>query len=273
MIMQNRLKITWMILLFVSAGGMAHATPSTTYWTPAIIDIQSFGVVHAGVDNYFSAGKNSQIENNPVTAFPTDMGLTMGVLPFEKIQMEIGIDVLEPQYYPVLFNAKIGAPEDTLFKYCPAIQFGLFDVGIHTKNNTKGGAIQPRNDYNIMYGLIGKTIPYLGRIHGGYYYGNKGALVDGNGNKGNNGFMLAFDHGFFPVKNEKGEDEYNKVVLAADYASGKNYIGGGGFGIYYFFTKDISLLAGPVWFNDETINGKWKITVQLDVNIDLFGKN
>jgi len=55
-------------------------------------------------------------------------------------------------------------------------------------------------------------------------------------------------------------------VLAADYASGKNYIGGGGFGMYHYFTKDISLLTGPVWFNDHAINGQWKWTVQLDIN-------
>ena len=40
----------------------------------------------------------------------------------------------------------------------------------------------------------------------------------------------------------------------------------GGFGIYHFFNKDISLLSGPVWFNDHVINGGWKWTVQLDIN-------
>ena len=67
------------------------------------------------------------------------------------------------------------------------------------------------------------------------------------------------------VKDAAG-NEYNKWTFAADYASGKNFIGGGGFGMYYFFTKDISLLTGPVWFNDHVINGQWKWTVQLDIN-------
>ena len=50
-------------------------------------------------------------------------------------------------------------------------------------------------------------------------------------------------------------------------ASGKNVIGAGGFGVYYFFTKDIRLLTGPVWFNETAINGTWKWTTQLDINL------
>ncbi len=84
--------------------------------------------------------------------------------------------------------------------------------------------------------------------------------------------MVAFDHGFLPVKDKDGNDEYNKLVLAADYASGNNVIGGGGVGVYYYFTKDISLLTGPVWFNEQDINGKWKWTIQLDINVDVLSK-
>ena len=73
------------------------------------------------------------------------------------------------------------------------------------------------------------------------------------------------------VKDKDG-NEFNRIVFAADYASGKNAIGGGGFGFYYFFTKDISLLTGPVWFNDTDVNGRWKWTVQLDINVPIFDK-
>ena len=77
------------------------------------------------------------------------------------------------------------------------------------------------------------------------------------------------------VPSDKGQgrkDEYNKLVLAADYASGNNVLGGGGVGVYYYFTKDISLLTGPVWFNEQDINGKWKWTIQLDINVDVLSK-
>ncbi|MGD0237362.1 MAG: hypothetical protein ABSC55_22885, partial [Syntrophorhabdales bacterium] len=86
--------ITVSIVALVLLASLARATPSTTYWTPMTPDIQSFGVLHIGVDNYFTIGKNARAGGGN---FPTDVGLTMGVLPFEKLQMEVGIDMLEPE--------------------------------------------------------------------------------------------------------------------------------------------------------------------------------
>jgi len=239
------------------ACGSAMATPSTTYWTPMTLDIQSYKVTHLGIDNYFTVDKKAS--SGDQGAFPTDVGLTIGVLPFEKIQMEVGVDANYPSDNPYMFNAKIGAPEEALFKYSPALQVGIFGVG--TKNKV--------TNQNVLYGVIGKSIPVLGRLSVGPYIGNKDVLVNASGEKENTGFMVALDHGLFPTKDAAGA-EYNKVVLAADYASGKNVIGAGGFGVYYFFTKDISLLTGPVWFNEKAINGTWKWTTQLDINLPSF---
>lgn len=252
----KRFKI-WAASLFVLvfAAGVAHATPSTTYWTPMTPDIQPYGVLHIGVDNYFTVFRKGG------SSFPTDAGLTMGVLPFEKLQMEVGVDLLESSDYPWFFNGKIGTPEDALFKGSPTLQLGIFNVGTKDKITNQ----------NIFYGVIGKTVGSLGRFSVGPYIGNSSTLLDSKGNKKNTGIMAAFDHGFIPVKDKEG-NEYSKIVLAADYASGKNAIGGGGIGVYYYFTKDISLLTGPVWFNDEGINGKWKWTMQLDINLPIFGK-
>ncbi len=245
------LTLTGLFLL----NGVAFATPSTTYWTPATTDIQPFGILHIGVDNYFTVFRKAK---NGASSFGTDIGLTMGVLPFEKLQMEVGVDLIEPTDYPVSFNAKLGTPEDSLFKWSPALNIGIFNVG--TKKDV--------TNQNIVFGLVGKTIPVIGtRLFAGPYIGNGKALVDRRGDRENKGFMIGFDRGFFPAKDSEG-NEYKKVVLAADYASGKNSIGGGGFGLYYYFTKDISLLTGPVWFNEKEINGKWKWTVQLDINVD-----
>jgi len=237
-------------LLFTS---VVWGTPSTTYWTPATTDIQPFGVVHIGVDNYFTVFRKAE---NGAGSFATDVGLTVGVLPFEKLQMEEGIDLNEPTDYPISFNAKLGTPEDSLFKGSPALNIGIFNVG--TKKNV--------TNQNIVYGVVGKTIPVIGRLFAGPYIGNGKALVDKHGDRENKGFMVGFDHGFFATKDRDG-NEFNRVVLAADYASGKNSIGGGGAGLYYYFTKDISLLTGPVWFNEKEINGKWKWTIQLDINL------
>lgn len=240
--------------LVVLACGSALATPSTTYWTPMTLDIQSYKVPHLGIDNYFTIDKTKA--SGDQGALPTDIGLTIGVLPFEKIQMEVGVDANYPGDDPYSFNAKIGAPEDALFKGAPALQIGVFGVGTKDKVTNQ----------NVVYGVIGKTIPMLGRISVGPYFGNKEALNVGTTGTDDTGFMVAFDHGFLPTKDAAG-NEYSKIVFAADYASGKNAIGAGGAGIYYFFTKDISLLTGPVFFNEKAINGAWKWTTQLDINL------
>ncbi len=252
-------------------AAIAEATPSTTYWTPMTPDIQPFGVLHIGVDNYFTVGKNTRAGAG---SLPTDVGLTMGVLPFEKIQMEVGVDMLEPENWappatnvsPYSYNAKLGSPENVWFKGSPALYVGYFNGGFAHHN-------VPSNltALDTFYGTIGKTIPYIGRISVGPYIGNSRSLVNGYGNKDNKGWMVAFDHGFLPAKDKEG-NEYNRIVLAADYASGNNVLGGGGVGIYYYFTKDISLLTGPVWFNEQDVSGKWKWTVQLDINVDVLSK-
>jgi hypothetical protein len=242
--------------LVAGTPGIAQATPSTTYWTPMTVDIQSYGVLHTGVDNYFTVFRKAEDGGG---MFPTDVGLTMGVLPFEKVKMEVGVDLMESSDYPLFFNAKIGIPEDTFFPWQPTLQVGIFNAG--TKSDV--------TNQNIVYGVIGKSIPGVGRLSVGPYVGNKNILVDKDGEKENTGFMAAFDRAFLPTKDKEG-NEFSRIVLAADYATGKNAFGGGGAGVYYFFTKDISLLTGPVWFNEEAINGEWKWTVQLDINTSIF---
>ncbi len=241
--------------------GFAHATLSTTYWTPVTPDIQGFGVLHIGVDNYHTVFIK---QSGGGGSFPTDSGFTIGVLPFNKLQAEISVDLFHPYDYPITLGAKIGMPENALFKGSPTLQFGMANRGITAHN-------VPYNftSDDIFFGVVGKTVPRLGRLSAGPYIGNAKTLVNGSGIKNNNGFMAAFDHGFHAVADKNG-GEYNRFVFAADYASGKNVFGGGGVGFYYFFTKDISLLTGPLWFNDEIANGKWKWTIQLDINLGLL---
>jgi hypothetical protein len=101
-------------------------------------------------------------------------------------------------------------------------------------------------------------------VHLGAYVGNSRVLRNSSGDRADKGYMVAYDYGFMSTKGPNGD--FNRLVLAGDYASGRNAFGGGGGGLYYYFTKDISLLGGPVWFNDTGINGQWKWTTQLDVN-------
>ncbi len=232
--------------ILIAGEATAPATPSTTYWTPAISDVQPFGVWHFGMDNYFTAERKA--ESGQQGDFPTDLGITIGILPFDKLQMEVGVDAMYPSDNPYFFNAKIGTPENTLFGGSPALNIGIFNVG------TKKG----ESDYNILDFIVGRTLPWnLGRIHAGVYTGSRRLLVSADGDKEESGWMVGYDR--YIIK--------DKLLFTADFASGDNAIGGGGAGIGYYFSKDVSILAGPVWFNDKGINGYTKWTVQLDINL------
>lgn len=251
--------------ILVSTGANeASATPTTTYWTTASSDIQPYKVLHIGIDNYFTVSRRAERSD-----LPTDIGLTIGVLPYEKLQLEVGIDYLEPTTDPFTFNAKLGTPEGALFEGSPAINVGIFNVGTDSKAASEDG--DGRTDQNIVDFIIGKTLPGgLGRVHAGVYYGNSKVLVDRNGDKENTGYMIGWDMGIVREKEHDG-GEYHKWVFAADWASGKNAIGGGGIGVYHYFTKNISLLTGPVWFNEPVAVGvnegaKWVWTTQIDIN-------
>ena len=246
------------LTILVLSTGPAMATSSSTVWTPMTLDIQPYGVFHLGVDDYFTAFREA---DDGAGDFPTDVGLTLGILPFDKLQMEIGIDLLEPSDDPLYLNAKLGTPEGALFSGSPALQVGIVYAGTD----------QDATGYNVVYGVIGKTISEVGRLSAGPYVGSSEMLVDGQGEEENSGWMIAFDRGFLPAQ-DPGGNQYNRLVLAADYASGDNAIGGGGVGVYYYFTPRISLLTGPVWFNEKAINGEWKWTIQLDINIPSFGR-
>lgn len=230
-------------------SGVLYATPSTTYWTPCVMDIQGYKVWHVTYDTYVPVQKapNADVLAGKEVLFPVDLGLTVGVLNSQKLQMEVGIDLLEPfDNNPLFLNAKIGYPEGALSEGSPAVQLGIFNVG------TKSGV----TDFNIIHFLAGKTFPEVGRVTASYYFGNDNLLKSSSGKKENTGLMFAWDKWVVP----------DKVLLAGDYASGDNLIGGGGLGVYFYFTKNIDLLVGPVWFNDEKINGRWKWTTQLDIN-------
>ena len=82
------------------AAARASATPSTQIWIPST-DIQAFGTVHGGIDNYFTIFRKAA---DGAYAFPTDIGLTVGVAPF----VELGVDWFEPSDYPLMFNLKAG---------------------------------------------------------------------------------------------------------------------------------------------------------------------
>lgn len=234
---------------------LAKGTPSTQIWIPST-DFQKFKSLHLGIDNFLRV-KNQSTGSRGAAMY--DLGLTTGLLPFEKFQAEAGIDYLYMgdgvyDQKPVYFNLKIGTPENALFKGAPALAVGGYNFG--TKSNL--------TNYNVMYGLMAKTIPVIGRISAGYYVGNEKILVDENGIKANSGLLLSWDRPMTEIS--------DKLWLAVDYQGGKNYMGALNLGFSWAFTSKVSIICAyginnnhQVAYNTKDMNVN-TFTTQIDIN-------
>ncbi len=237
----------------------AEATPSTTYWAPSTTYVQPFLVPHITYDTYFGKGQAPALGPSPV--YPVDTGLTIGVLPFEKLNLEVGFDLFLPSETPFLFNAKLGVPEDLLFHYMPSLAVGIFGLGFNTD----------LTDYDILYAQIQKNFPWGGYVSlGGYDGVGSKVLWTGSDSKVHRaGFMGAITAPDINL-NLPG---LKKIVAVADAQTGKNAFGAAGGGLYFYFTDAIDILTGPVYFFDKALQpgGRSVLwTVQLDVDITLI---
>ena len=146
----NRIFSITILTLMISP--IARATPSTHIWGPST-DIQPFGVAHITADYYLAVKRAPQGLTVPPV---TNTGLTVGVLPFQKIQAEVGVDhksgMGASDKYPIYFNAKLGVPEKAFGKSFPALAVGIYDIG--TKSDVTN------ND--VEYAKIAKTF-FIGR--------------------------------------------------------------------------------------------------------------
>jgi hypothetical protein len=240
--------------VFLASAGAASATPSTTFWTPATTYVQPFLVPHITYDTYF--GDRAY--------FPIDTGLTMGILPFEKVQAEVGFDLFFPyvNYYfsqpasSLMLNAKLGLTEGAFGEWFPGISAGIYGAGF------KYGT-----EYDIWHGEIGKTTPIGTFTVGGYYGAGPGPLWTGSDGVQRTGFMGAYLTPDVPI-NLTG---LNKINFFGDVQTGKNAYGAWGVGVGLFFTPAIDILTGPIFFLDKTVQpGQQSVmwTIQLDVDID-----
>ncbi|TGU70246.1 hypothetical protein E4633_18785 [Geomonas terrae] len=229
--------------LTIATTGIAMATPSTQIWIPST-DVQAFKSLHLGIDNYTrTSSGGSDFRPNVY-----DLGLTAGVLPFEKVQAEVGVDYMTYgintlDSNPLSFNAKLGTPEDSLFSGSPALAFGGYGFG--TKKDL--------TDSNIVYGLAAKTLPVVGRLSAGYYVGNDKVIGDKN-----DGVLLSWDRTMSEIS--------DKLWVAADYQGGDNTVGAFSFGASWAFTKNVSVILGYDIYNDQSMAGKNTFTTQLDIN-------
>ena len=77
----TRLAIT--VAGIACAPALAMATPSTTYWAPSVATCQAKYVPHVTYDTYY--GKGTPPPGAGAPTYPIDTGLTMGVLPWDKV--------------------------------------------------------------------------------------------------------------------------------------------------------------------------------------------
>ncbi len=251
----------------LASANAAWATPSTTYWAPSTTYVQPYLVPHITYDTYFWQGIAAGQAGSPI--YPVTTGLTMGVLPWEKLQLELGFDLLLPTNDPFLLNAKLGTPEGTFFEGSPSLAAGIFGVG--TKAST---ATVPGTDFDVLYAQIQKNLPWGGYLSVGGYYGAGSKILwtddqTPTGQENRAGFMGAVAAPDINV-NIPG---LKKLVPVADVMTGKNVFGAAGAGIYFYFTDSIDILTGPVWFFDKQAQPggrNWLWTVQLDIDITLF---
>src|SRR5450759_4836227 len=77
------------VVVFLISSEYLFSTASTQIWIPST-DFQKWKTMHLGLDNYIRTDKINGIRG----AGMFDLGLTTGLLPFEKFQGEIGVDYL-----------------------------------------------------------------------------------------------------------------------------------------------------------------------------------
>lgn len=227
-------------------GSNVWATPSRQIWIPSP-DTQPFATFNLGMDNYTTMFRKS---DKGAHDLPANYGITagFGLLPMEKLNLEAGIDLREPSDYPVLFNAKLGIPEAAWSPNMPAIAIGGYEFG--TKKDV--------SNYNIIYGLVAKTIPALGRFSAGFYSGNGTLLVDNMGREDNEGVLLSWDRVI--------KEFSDRLWAGIDYQGGENKYGALSFGISWAFYEHTSAVIGYQIYNDAALMGKNTVTLQIDID-------
>jgi hypothetical protein len=256
-------------LTVAMACGTAMAIPSEQIAIPST-DAKGFKEVTL---NIISTQRFSPKPDAGASSY--DAGILVGALPFESLKLEVGFDYLTSNLqadtpadnHPFYFNAKLATPEDLGFKGMPAFAVGIFNAGTYDKPEIGVSTRQ-----NLIYGLAARTLPVIGRLSAGGYYGAKRALANGSNSLNtdqNSGVLISWDRGITEIS--------DKLWLGIDYMSGNNANGELGIGGSWAFSKQITLLVGVQTFNpgyklsagDQGVipGGKPAFTTQLFVNL------
>ena len=228
----------------------AEATASTHVWAPST-DVQRFNSLHVTYDLYVPVENDASGTRLPSV---TNLGLTWGALPLQKLNLEVGMDHKSGygalDLHPFYFNGKFGIPEGGFSGYSPALAMGIFDVG------TKKGA----TDYNVVYAKLAKTLGPIGRASIGYFGGNSDLLLDADGTKDNTGIMAAWERTMPEIS--------DRLWLCVDYMGTNSSYGALSFGASWKFTNNMAVLAGYDAYNESRLFPS-TFTIQADVDFDI----
>ncbi len=229
----------------------SYATPSTHIWSPST-DVQPYKKWHLTSDYYVPTENNT---DNSRTATVTNLGLTVGILPFEKLNAEVGFDhksgygALDD--WPLYFNTKLGIPEDAFGNFFPALAVGIYDVGTRAKDN--------RTNNNVWYGKAGKTVKVgdlsLGRFSVGGFRGNPKLLLHGT-KKDNNGTLLCWERTMTEIS--------DKLWVAVDYQGSQSSYGATNIGFSYKFSDNTSAIFGYDFYNNRDLADTYTVQVDID---------
>jgi hypothetical protein len=257
-------------LVLLAAAPAARATPSTEIWIPSV-DLQPFLVPHLNFDSYVRLrSEPGGGRKAPLWLF----GPTIGVLPWEKLQLEVGLDLIwqgvsPADRYPIYFHAKLGTPEDALFTYSPALVVGVYNVGVKRNVTTQ----------DIGYVMAGRTIGRLGRFSFGYFYANRNAHIfpgnfDTPPSLANHGFLAAWDRQMKEIS--------PRLTVLVDYQGSASWLGAVSFGLQWAFTDSVSAIVAYDLYTNRThyatpdgpalVPGRDTLTVQVDINLDRLVK-
>lgn len=188
-----------------------------------------------------------------------NIGVTIGVLDYENIKAEVGINYFVREGGLIDLGAKIGFEECVYNQYSPSFAVGVFNAGIKTKDE-----VLSKN--NVFYIITSKSF-FLSKVYAGAFHGNKtmGEFQSGS-------FIGLTQH--LIVYNVDETHQRSKLDLTGEYVMGDSKFSGAKVELKYLISPNLSIKAGPIWdFKKMTTEtSKWslqKITWTIGISVDV----